>query len=1037
MDQFRADLHIHSRYSRATSRKLTPRNLAAWARVKGLDVVATGDFTHPGWLAEIEEHLVEDGSGLLQLRDPGGLEKELSWLAAPLLPGGTKFMLSTEISSIYKRGGKVRKIHNLVYMPSLEQAKRFNDRLRQIGNLESDGRPILGLDAEHLLELVLESGSCAFLIPAHIWTPWFSLFGSKSGFDTIEECFGELSREIFALETGLSSDPEMNWQWSRLDRFRLVSNSDAHSGENLGRECNLFSGTPSFEGIYRALRGEGLGHKFLGTVEFYPEEGKYHMDGHRKCNVVMEPRECQARGGRCPVCGKPVTVGVLNRVLALADREAPERPAGSPGFTSLIPLPEILSEILGTGPKSKRVAAEYAGLIARFGPELTILQRAPLEDLARWSPLLAEGIGRMRCGRVRRQPGFDGEYGRISVFTTKESQEFRKGKTLFDGEGEPAEQSRGLVPAESADAVLPPDPAPVSTGPVQMNEEQLRAVLAGPGPVLVLAGPGTGKTHTLLARIRHLLEQGVNPRQILVLTFTRRAAGELKSRLVGLLGEEHVVPRADTLHALAFENWVKVQGHTPVLMSEEDGLRVFQDANPQLGRAQTRHLWVEMSKSREQACPCPEHLVQAAASYARQKSQWNLVDFTDLLEFWREQIGSQAYFRPYNHILVDEVQDLTPLQLELIKVLAPPGGHGFFAIGDVNQSIYSFRGAVGEVRANLQSTWGGLNVVTLRDNYRSNRNILDVSRVLIPENGQELRAVREGSRDIHFFRAGTGAQEASWMGDQIRALIGGTSHWQADLGPDSELNPGEIAVLVRFRGLMPLIHQTLTRLGLPCGMPEEEAFWVEPRVQLILESAGRLLGLKGESEDHGLNCPDRILAQGPSGLNAYLKDIPPFDQLFWQSSPFLELKKRYAEHGGWGGLLNWIHLQSELEQVRARAERVQIMSLHAAKGLEFEAVFMPAMEDGILPFAGKELLSGKPIETERVIDEEEEKRLCYVGLTRAKSRLFLSCAAKRRIYSKIYNLQPSRFLGLLPDSLLKKTTMVARKLTKTRQIPLL
>jgi uncharacterized protein (TIGR00375 family) len=1029
MDQFRADLHIHSRYSRATSRRLTPRNLAAWSRVKGIDVVATGDFTHPGWLGEIEEHLVEDGSGLLQLREPRGLEKEIGWTGLPA--GSTKFMLSTEISSIYKRGGKVRKVHNLVFMPSLDQVRRFNERLRQIGNLDSDGRPILGLDCEHLLEMVLESGPTAFLIPAHIWTPWFSIFGSKSGFDDIEECFGALSREIFALETGLSSDPEMNWMWSRLDRFRLVSNSDAHSGENLGRECNLFSGTPSFEGIYRALRGEGLGHKFLGTVEFFPEEGKYHLDGHRKCGVIMDPRESIARGGRCTSCGKPVTVGVLNRVHALADRDAPEQPAHSPGYVSLIPLAELLSETLGTGPKSKRVMEEYARLVARLGPELTILQRTPPEDIACHSPLLAEGIRRMRCGRVIRQPGFDGEYGRISVFTAKERAEMRKGMSLVQIEPDASPQAQQAVPM--AEAASAPGEALTS---VPLNDAQISAVEAGPGPVLVLAGPGTGKTHTLLGRVKHLLDQGVNPRQILVLTFTRRAAGELKERLVALLGEESAVPRADTLHALAFENWVNAQEHAPVLMGEEDALRVFMDANPQLGRAQARQAWGELCTIRERSTPCPEHLTQASDAYARQKTQWNLVDYTDLLEFWREQIGSRSYLRPYNHILVDEVQDLTALQLELTTMLAPLGGHGFFAIGDPNQSIYSFRGAIADVEAHLRSIWNDLVVITLWENYRSNRNILDLSSALVPDI-HPLKATRDGTREIHFFRAGTGAQEAAWIGDQVRLLLGGTSHWQADNAETGELSPGDIAIVVRFRGLMPLIHQTLTRIGLPCCMPEEEAFWVEPRVQLILGSAGRLLGLRDGAHDKGLNCPDKVLAQGPSGLHAYMRDIPPFDQLFWQGRPFMELKKRYAEHGGWAGLLNWIHLQSELEQVRARAERVQIMTLHAAKGLEFEAVFMPALEDGILPFAGKELLSGKPSESEHSIDDAEEKRLCYVGLTRARSRLYLSCAAKRRIYGKIYNLQPSRFLQLLPEDLLKRTVMIARKLTKTRQIPLL
>lgn len=353
MERFTADLHIHSRFSRATSKKLTIPNLAAWGSLKGISVLGTGDFTHPEWLAEIEEYLVDNGQGLFVLRNPKGLEAEIPSFDGTIA-GRTRFMLQTEISSIYKRGGKVRKIHNLVYMPDLDSVKRFNERLGEVGNLASDGRPILGLDSRDLLDLVLETHPMAFLVPAHIWTPWFSLFGSKSGFDSIKECFGDYSAEIFAMETGLSSDPEMNWTWSELDRIKLISNSDAHSGEKLAREVNLFRGEMSYEGIYRALRSEGLGHKFLGTVEFFPEEGKYHMDGHRKCGVVMDPHETIARGGICPVCGKPVTVGVYNRVLELADRQEAVKPQGAAEFTSMIPLKEILSEVVGTGPNTKK-----------------------------------------------------------------------------------------------------------------------------------------------------------------------------------------------------------------------------------------------------------------------------------------------------------------------------------------------------------------------------------------------------------------------------------------------------------------------------------------------------------------------------------------------------------------------------------------------------------------------------------------------------------------------------------------------------------
>ncbi|MFP4517381.1 MAG: UvrD-helicase domain-containing protein [Desulfovibrionales bacterium] len=1033
MDQFRADLHIHSRFSRATSKSLTPRNLAAWARVKGIDVVGTGDFTHPGWLAQLEEQLQEDGSGLLTLRSTEGLSGELPWKDYRMPSGTVRFMLSAEISSIYKRGGKVRKVHNLVYMPSIERARQFNERLGQIGNLESDGRPILGLDSEHLLEMVLETDPLAFLVPAHIWTPWFSLFGSKSGFDAIEECFGSLSKEIFALETGLSSDPEMNWLWSKLDRFKLISNSDAHSGENLGRELNLFSGTPSYEGIYRALRGEGLGHKFLGTMEFFPEEGKYHMDGHRKCGVVMDPRESLARGCLCTGCGKPITVGVLNRVLTLADRETPERPSGQPGFTSLIPLTEILSEIVGTGPKTKKVRTQYAKAIERFGSEMTILQRVPPEELATFSPLLAEGITRMRSGRVRRQPGFDGQFGKISVFSAREINEIRNGKLIYTiprtKGGDPGSEAtgQGNFPLQ----VMQNRPAPPPT--LQFNTEQQGAIQAGPGPVLVLAGPGTGKTHTLLGRVRHLVEQGITPRQILILTFTRRAAEELKSRLLSGLGKEKGLPQADTLHALAFENWTAVQGQPPVIMSEEDSLRIFLEANPGLSKSDGKKAWTQLGAARERLDPLPEELQELARTYAQQKNQWNLVDYTDLLEFWREQIQSRSYYRPYTHILVDEIQDLTPLQLDLIKVLAPPGGNGFFAIGDANQSIYSFRGAVTDVRANLAQTWDELEVITLRENYRSCQNILNLCGSLFP--GQSpLEAVRSDVHDLHFFQAGTGAHEAVWIGDRIRTLIGGTAHWQADLSQEGACNPGDIAVMFRFKGLMPLYQQTLTRMGIPCAIPEDESFWVEPRVKLILDSVGRLLGLFGEKEGFGLQCPDRVLAQGPSGLSAYLKDIPPFDQLFWKSTSFLKLKRMFEEQGGWSGLLNWIHLQTELEQVRGRAEKIQLMSMHAAKGLEFEAVFLPALEDGILPFAGKDLLSGKLEDGEMTFNEEEEKRLFYVGLSRAKSRLYLSCAGRRRVYGKHFQLPPSRFCRLLPKEMLTQTAMVARKVQKARQL---
>ena len=365
---FIADLHIHSRFSRATSTALTVPHLAAWAACKGIDVLGTGDFTHPRWRAELRDHLaLDEQSGLYRFT---GAPEALEALAGAGLArpagaehaGGPYFCLQTEISSIYKRGGKVRKVHNLVFVPTLDDADRLSERLALIGNLHSDGRPILGLDSRDLLEILLECVPGGVLIPAHVWTPWFALFGSKSGFDHIRDCFGDLTEHIFALETGLSSDPAMNRLLSQLDGYALVSNSDAHSGANLGREANLFEGRPSYAGMFAALRAtarrlpqDDPDCRFLGTMEFYPEEGKYHLDGHRACGVVLEPAESRELGDICPVCGRPLTIGVLHRVLELADRETPAALPLEPAVHPLVPLAEVLGEILGVGAASRKV----------------------------------------------------------------------------------------------------------------------------------------------------------------------------------------------------------------------------------------------------------------------------------------------------------------------------------------------------------------------------------------------------------------------------------------------------------------------------------------------------------------------------------------------------------------------------------------------------------------------------------------------------------------------------------------------------------
>jgi len=411
---FIADFHVHSKFSRATAKNLDLENLYVAAQKKGIAVVGTGDFTHPGWFDEIRTKLVEAEPGLFRLQPR--IAAECDRRVPRSCRRSIRFILTAEISNIYKKNGVTRKNHNLVFLPALDSVRKFNTVLEGIGNIRSDGRPILGLDARNLLESMLAVDGNGFVVPAHIWTPWFSLLGVKSGFDAIEDCYEDLSPHIFALETGLSSDPPMNWRCSGLDGRTLISNSDAHSPDKLGREANVFRTALSFDAIREALRS-GDPRTFEGTIEFFPEEGKYHLDGHRKCGVRLHPDETRRMRNRCPACGKTLTLGVLHRVEQLADRPSGDLPARRHKYWNLIPLKEILAQVLEVGPSSKRVGDAYETLLARFGPEFRILKDESLGRLNRGPiPVLSEAIDRMRRGKIRVAAGFDGEFGKIALF---------------------------------------------------------------------------------------------------------------------------------------------------------------------------------------------------------------------------------------------------------------------------------------------------------------------------------------------------------------------------------------------------------------------------------------------------------------------------------------------------------------------------------------------------------------------------------------------------------------------------------------------
>ena len=809
---FYADLHVHSKYSRATSRNCDLEHLAIWARKKGIGIVATGDFTHPAWRAELKEKLVPAEPGLFRLRPD--LERAVEERLPPACRSSrsaVRFMLSVEISTIYKKFDRTRKIHHLIYTPDFDATERVVDSLSRIGNLHSDGRPILGLDSRHLLEIALESDPGTYLVPAHIWTPWFAALGSKSGFDAIDDCYGDLSHHIFAVETGLSSDPPMNWRVSSLDRFRLVSNSDAHSPEKLGREVCVFDTEMDYFALRRALEtGEGYG----GTLEFFPEEGKYHLDGHRHCHVSFSPGETREHGGRCPVCGKPLTVGVMHRVEDLADRGEEAVPPETAGpMRSLVPLPEILSEIHQVGPKSKTVARHYESLLGRLGPELPLLDTLPLEDIGpAASPLVAEAVSRLRKEEVIRDAGYDGVYGTIRLFRDDELHRHTRGAALFQEAGavaprggsapSPAAVPRGRStppPADGQRADPPqgdPDPsqtalpheqpAPshpaidrclpdVSAGPdaghrrteraparsrspdrampdcgspdalAGLDADQRRAVETVTGPLLVVAGPGSGKTRTLTHRLAHLVTRhAVPPSRCLAVTFTRRAAGEMRDRLRTLLPDAWEQVPLHTFHSLGLsilrEHWNAAglqRGFR--IASEAERLQLLRDALQVSERKARGRLSAISHAKRTGTPPTDGGSGEAFEAYERAMETRNLCDFDDLViraaDALESTPGLQAdYRRRHAWVCIDEYQDVDVQQVRLVRQLVPPDGN-VCAIGDPDQAIYGFRGADVRFFSEFRRDFPGAEIVRLKRNYRSGRNIVTLSSQVIARSG--------------------------------------------------------------------------------------------------------------------------------------------------------------------------------------------------------------------------------------------------------------------------------------------------------------
>ena len=1069
-----ADLHIHSHYSRATSKDSTLHGLAAWAAIKGVDVVACGDFTHPAWFAQLCEELEPAEPGFFKLKNRAG-----SGRAAVLPPGvqpdcsRIRFVLSAEISLIYKRDGRVRKVHNLLYAPDLEAARRISTVLAGIGNLESDGRPILGLDSQTLLAILLEQAHDAFLVPAHIWTPWFSLFGSKSGFDTIEACFGDLSGEVFALETGLSSDPALNRRVSALDRFALISNSDCHSPAKLGREANIFEAGFDFFSLRAALRQPRPAQRLAATIEFYPEEGKYHCDGHRSCGVCFEPQQTREAKGICPRCGKALTVGVLHRVLELADRDEPVWPENAPAVRSLIPLPELLGELFGCGPASKRVDEAYGRLITTFGSEFRLLIDTPLHELATVSPLLAKAVERLRENKVIRQPGFDGEFGVIKVFTQDERAELGGQRNLFGlSTATPRRKREGpqaVLGRTSKDASQPRPQRSL------LNPEQQAAVDSEAARIIVQAGPGTGKTHTLVQRASRLIEQGHGP--LLIITFTNRAAEEVRQRLATKAA------LVETFHGFCL-HWLRRRSPQLSLAGPELRERIFKQQYPQLTERERQHLRQQVALFLAKQSELPETYAEAdpLRPYFHCLRERSLLDLDEIVpacvSLLRHDQACAAEIRAsVAHLLVDEFQDLNAAQYELVRLLAERST--VFAIGDPDQAIYGFRGAnpawfhrfVNEQQPEFHA---------LSRNYRSGARILEAAAAVIRHNhlDEEMPtplAAAEKQGVIYRHAAVNAAAEAAFIAGQIQQLVGGTSHREIDRlkgGGEGALALADIAVLCRTARQMPFIAHALAERTLPCQVVDLQPFYLSGTTrplyyELLLAVAqidtAELLFLLGQEEGIGtasLAAAEQILlarsdtplaalraAVLPERLHAGLGKLADRAAELAGLPPLAAVDLLLEQHGlnrEEPDLVRFrnmaaaaVSLPAFAEHLRRhedsliydqRAEAVLLTTLHAAKGLEFKAVFLAGCEEGLLPLAPR-----IPLDDDAAAEQLcEERRLFFVGLTRAAEVLYLSSAQERQGFSGTERPAPSRFLKEIPAELLDSPPFSQQKVQHKR-----
>ena len=1033
--KFITDFHIHSRYSVATSKTLVPEYLEYWARLKGIHVVGTGDCIHPGWLAELREKLEPMENGLWRLKKEYLLD-ESRYLKHPDIPDDVYFMLTGEVSTIYKKHDRVRKVHTVCVFPDFASVEKVLDQLEKVGNIRSDGRPILGLDAKILLDMTLESHELAYCIPAHIWTPWFSVLGSKSGFDSLEECYEDLTPYIHAVETGLSSDPPMNRVCSILDRFKLVSNSDAHSPEKLGREANIFDTDCSYRGIYRALQ-EDTG--FLGTIEFFPQEGKYHLDGHRKCTIRWDPLETARHGNICPVCGKEVTRGVMYRVAQLADRSDPSRYTGTQEFYSITQLPDLIAEVLRQkSSKGKGVQKLFNDIIAGCGSEFHVLldaDPAAIESVA--GDMVAEGIRRLRSGRVIIESGYDGEFGRVRVFDDSELSHARGG--LFSFHDDAVEKTkrrqalsmdfdlagfRELVRKGHSIGVVEDDharrDAAAKTVPQGLTRGQVRAIEAGTGPYMVIAGPGSGKTRVLIERIARLIEtKGVLPGNILAVTFSNKAAQEVRSRLHARIKSNDFT--VETFHAFGlrilkdyFEKAaLEIDFH---ILDEDQRLELLQKLAPERGKARSLLQSIEQIKHGT-ADDDTDGIFDAYNAALRDRNAIDLDDCISMpVEILQAHDDVRARYRErYQWILVDEFQDINPRQYELVSLLGADGTGNIFAIGDPDQAIYGFRGSDPRIIDRFKEDFTDVTVVGLEQSFRCPGGVISAACQVL-QKAEDLSG-RPSDVTIHIQETESERSEADWIARQIEMLMGGVRSFSRESGitdgesHDEAAGFSDFAVLCRSSFMFPPLAEAMANHGIPCQITETVPSYHKGPCRDIIGHVKKLYRNE-QDRDEQWEGDDRAadMIRNREPLSSILEVV--FSARPVDDDDARRMIKTASEYGSrYEDFFRALSLRQGVDEHDPRAEKVSLMTMHASKGLEFNTVFIPGCEQGIVPFE----LFGVKSPDERA----EEERLLYVAMTRTKKKLYCSYAHARMHRGRLLKQKRSPFLDRIEEHLVE------------------